>query len=38
LRIGPSEGFGPVLRELYSRVTAIQYGEAPDPYGWTVEV
>ncbi len=35
LRIGPQEGCGPVLQELYERVTAIQYGEAPDRFGWT---
>jgi branched-chain amino acid aminotransferase len=26
---------GPVTTELYRRLTAIQLGEAPDPYGWT---
>jgi len=26
---------GPVTAELYKRLTAIQVGEAPDPYGWT---
>jgi branched-chain amino acid aminotransferase len=26
---------GPVASELYRALTAIQYGEAPDPYGWT---
>jgi branched-chain amino acid aminotransferase len=26
---------GPVTTELYKRLTAIQWGEAPDPYGWT---
>lgn len=26
---------GPVTAELYRRLTAIQWGEAPDPYGWT---
>lgn len=26
---------GPVTTELYKRLTAIQLGEAPDPYGWT---
>ncbi|MHB8764753.1 MAG: branched-chain amino acid aminotransferase [Deferrisomatales bacterium] len=26
---------GPVTTELYRRLTAIQWGEAPDPYGWT---
>jgi branched-chain amino acid aminotransferase len=26
---------GPMTSELYKRLTAIQWGEAPDPYGWT---
>jgi branched-chain amino acid aminotransferase len=26
---------GPVTAELYKRLTSIQWGEAPDPYGWT---
>jgi branched-chain amino acid aminotransferase len=26
---------GPITTELYRRLTAIQWGEAPDPYGWT---
>ncbi len=26
---------GPVTTELYKRLTAIQVGESPDPYGWT---
>ncbi len=26
---------GPVVTELYKRLTAIQWGEAEDPYGWT---
>jgi branched-chain amino acid aminotransferase len=26
---------GPHTMELYKRLTAIQWGEAPDPYGWT---
>ena len=37
-RVGPAEGCGPVLETLYRDVTAIQYGEAPDRHGWTVEV
>ena len=37
-QVGPKEGCGPVLQSLYEEVTAIQYGEAPDPYNWTVEV
>jgi len=38
IRVGPRNGCGPVLQSLYSRVQAIQYGEAPDPHGWTVEI
>jgi branched-chain amino acid aminotransferase len=38
IRIGPPDGCGPVLERLYNAVTAIQYGEAPDPYDWCVEV
>jgi len=26
---------GPLTTELYQRLTAIQWGTAPDPYGWT---
>jgi branched-chain amino acid aminotransferase len=26
---------GPVARHLYEALTDIQYGRAPDPYGWT---
>ncbi|MFN7975083.1 MAG: branched-chain amino acid aminotransferase [Acidobacteriota bacterium] len=26
---------GPLSRRLYDAITAIQYAEAPDPYGWT---
>ncbi len=29
---------GPVVSELYRRLTAIQWGEAPDPYGWTERI
>jgi branched-chain amino acid aminotransferase len=29
---------GPVARRLYDSLTAIQYGRAPDPYGWTYRV
>ena len=38
IQVGPRDGCGPVLESLYKRYTAIQYGEAPDPYGWTVQV
>ncbi len=26
---------GPVARRLYQALTDLQYGRAPDPYGWT---
>jgi branched-chain amino acid aminotransferase len=29
---------GPLAQRLYSTLTGIQYGEAPDPHGWTEEV
>ena len=29
---------GPVARRLYDELTNIQYGRAPDPYGWTTLV
>jgi len=29
---------GPLSRRLYETITAIQYGEAPDPFGWVVQV
>jgi branched-chain amino acid aminotransferase len=29
---------GPVARRLYEALTGIQYGRAPDPYGWTTIV
>lgn len=29
---------GPVARDLYQRLTAIQYGTAEDPFGWVVPV
>jgi branched-chain amino acid aminotransferase len=29
---------GPLVRRLYDAVTALQYGAAPDPYGWRVEL
>lgn len=31
-------GCGPVLQKLYDRVTAIQYGEKDDYFGWTYEL
>lgn len=38
IKVGPREGAGPVLQKLYDNYTAIQWGEAPDPFGWTVEL
>ncbi|APH73141.1 branched-chain amino acid aminotransferase [Aquibium oceanicum] len=29
---------GPLVQRLYDAVTALQYGKAPDPYGWRVDV
>ena len=29
---------GPTAQKLYDTIVAIQYGEAPDPHGWTVVV
>ncbi|GLI59762.1 hypothetical protein VaNZ11_001723 [Volvox africanus] len=31
-------GVGPIAHRLYALLTGIQYGRAPDPFGWTVEV
>jgi len=38
ITVGPADGCGPVLEELYNRMTAIQYGEEPDTFDWTVRV
>jgi len=35
---GTQDGCGPVLQTLYNRVTAIQYGEEEDKFGWTYEI
>lgn len=32
------EGPGPVTNQLYDRLTGIQYGRYPDPFGWVVKV
>ncbi|MBK5255599.1 MAG: branched-chain amino acid aminotransferase [Vicinamibacteria bacterium] len=32
------DAIGPLTQRLYSSLTAIQYGEAEDPYGWVEEV
>ena len=37
IKIG-GEGIGPMTTKLYNRVRAIQQGEEPDKFGWTVEV
>jgi branched-chain amino acid aminotransferase len=29
---------GPLAQRLYTSLTSIQYGESPDPHGWTEEV
>ena len=29
---------GPVSQELYNKLTAIQWGKVPDPFGWTYPV
>ena len=29
---------GPLTQKLYDAIVGIQYGTAPDPHGWTVEV
>jgi branched-chain amino acid aminotransferase len=29
---------GPICKDLYQRLTAIQFGDAPDPYGWVRRV
>jgi len=36
--VGSADGCGPFLAELYSRMTAIQYGEAADIFGWTIVI
>jgi branched-chain amino acid aminotransferase len=37
IRIGNGET-GALTRKLYEAIVAIQYGQAPDPHGWTSEV
>jgi branched-chain amino acid aminotransferase len=32
------EKTGPVAQKLYTALTDIQYGRAPDPYGWTRQI
>jgi branched-chain amino acid aminotransferase len=31
-------GVGAVARDLYTRLTDLQYGRAPDPFGWTLKI
>ncbi|MBP5672904.1 MAG: branched-chain amino acid aminotransferase [Victivallales bacterium] len=38
IKVGPREGAGPCLQKLYDNYTAIQWGEAADPFGWSVEI
>jgi branched-chain amino acid aminotransferase len=33
-----SDGAGPVSKDLYQRLTDLQYGRAPDPFGWTMKI
>jgi branched-chain amino acid aminotransferase len=38
-RIKVADGrMGPLTQRLYDAITAIQYGEAPDPHGWAAKV
>lgn len=32
------DGAGPVAQRLYEALTDLQYGRAPDPYGWTLTI
>lgn len=36
IEVGPRDGVGPVLNELYRQVRGIQVGDLPDPEGWCV--
>lgn len=38
IKVGPRDGCGPILQKLYDHYTAIQWGEAEDPFGWQVEI
>lgn len=35
---GDGETAGPVCLNLYNKLVGIQYGDIPDPYGWTEEI
>jgi branched-chain amino acid aminotransferase len=37
MRVGGGK-IGPTTQKLYDAIVGIQYGTAPDPHGWTVEV
>jgi branched-chain amino acid aminotransferase len=37
IAVGPGTP-GPVMSALYDRLTGIQYGKSPDPFGWVVNV
>ncbi len=38
IKVGPREGAGPVLQNLYDHYTALQWGTEEDPFGWMVEL
>lgn len=38
INVGPREGCGPVFQNLYNHYTAIQWGDAPDHFGWLVQI
>ncbi len=38
IKVGPANGCGPVLQNLYDRYTAIQWGDEPDIFGWLREI
>ncbi|MFO7820995.1 MAG: branched-chain amino acid aminotransferase [Lentisphaeria bacterium] len=38
IKVSQAETCGPVLQKLYNRVTAIQYGEEEDEFGWAFEL
>ncbi len=38
IQVGPRDGCGPILEKIYRKYTALQYGEIPDEYGWTVDI
>ncbi len=38
IEVGPKNGFGPVLGDLYRKVRSIQVGDLPDNHGWLTVV